>query len=134
MSTQSKLFAAATAGLSAGSLLVASVTALAADDKKGEVECFAVNSCKGMGSCAVTKAHLTVANEVFKNKFSKSVAHECGGSNTCAAKNGMLEFIKKPSAGECFKAGGFVFEKQKDGKSSKEKLVIRDASGVKTSG
>lgn len=130
MSLRKALLSAATVGISSGS-----VVALAAESRapsmlemhapKDGVQCFGTNSCKGTASCAVTKDQIKVANEVFKNKFLKAKPHDCGGGNTCGVSTGNLDWVKKSTAQDCFKAGGFVFEKTLDPKNKKEQLVIK---------
>lgn len=88
------------------------------------VKCFGVNTCKGTGTCAVTKEQIKVANQVFKNKFNKATPHECGGANGCGAKSGYLEWVKKADRAECFKSGGFVFETKKDPKTKKDVVTV----------
>jgi hypothetical protein len=45
--------------------------------------------------------------------------------NTCGASTGNLDWVKKASAEDCFKAGGFIFEKSADKKTKKPVLVIK---------
>ncbi|NBX18457.1 MAG: hypothetical protein EBR09_13955 [Proteobacteria bacterium] len=94
---------------------------------KDGVQCFGTNTCKGTATCAVTKEQIRVANEVFKNKFMAAKPHDCGSMNTCGASTGNLDWVKKASAEDCFKAGGFIFEKATDKKSKKPVLTIKKA-------
>ena len=83
-------------------------------------QCFGINSCKGKNSCGVSKEQIKVANEKFKNKYTKSKSLECSGTASASAKKGVLAWVQKNNADECLKAGGFVFEKDSAGK-----LMIR---------
>lgn len=132
MTTKSKLLSAAAVGISSGSLVVSAAdkpapSMLDMHAPKDGVQCFGANTCKGTASCAVTKEQIKVANEVFKNKFMKAKPHECGGGNSCGASTGNLDWIKKANPQDCFKAGGFVFEKVADPKTKKEILTIKKA-------
>lgn len=134
MSLKKSLLSAATLGLASGTALAQSTNTPAPESMghahapaKG-VMCFGTNTCKGTGSCVVTKEQITAANQAFKNQFKKSQAHECGGSNACGAKEGYLEWVKKPSNADCFAAGGFVFEKKLDKKTKTEKLVVKKSN------
>ena len=131
MSTKSVVLKAALAGLAAGMANVSeSQTAQAAPSKKGAetVQCYGVNSCKGHNGCAVDGEHIKVAKEAFGEQFAKSKAIDCAGNAECAAKNGILAWASKPTAAECFKEGGMVFEKVGN------KLVIKNKSGIVTKG
>ena len=130
MSVKRALLSAAAVGISSGT-----VAAQAAEGKspahfdmhtpKDGVKCFGANACKGTAACAVTQEQIKVANQAFKNKFLNVKPHECGGGNTCSASTGSLVWIKKTNPQDCFKSGGFVFEKSSDPKTKKETLVIR---------
>jgi hypothetical protein len=129
MSLKNSLLSAASLGLASGSALAQSANTPATHPMSHSVgsgvKCFGVNTCKGSGTCVVTKEQITAANQAFKNQFSKAQAHECGGNNGCGAKAGYLEWIKKADKAECFSAGGFVFEKKVDSKTKKESLVVK---------
>ncbi|MBM3383355.1 MAG: hypothetical protein FJY29_13100 [Betaproteobacteria bacterium] len=132
MSLKKSLLSAAAAGLASGTALAQSGNTPAPQSMghapaKG-VMCFGTNTCKGTGSCVVTKEQITAANQAFKNQFKKSQAHECGGSNACSAKAGYLEWVKKPSNADCFAAGGFIFEKKVDSKTKTETLVVKKSN------
>ncbi|MEY2988468.1 MAG: hypothetical protein RJB13_1989 [Pseudomonadota bacterium] len=129
MSLKDSLKAAASLGFASGVLLAQSSPASAANDMKHEpasgVKCFGVQTCKGNATCAVTSEQIKVANQVFKNKFKNAKAHSCGGSNSCGAQEGFLEWVQRPSEKECLTAGGFVYKKKKDPKTKKEILTIK---------
>lgn len=129
MAIKASLLSAASIGLATGSVLAQASNTPAAQpmnhEPVGGVKCFGINTCKGSGSCVVTKEQIKVANQVFKNQFSKSQPHECGGNNGCGAKSGYLEWIKKSNNKDCFAAGGFIFEKTTDSKSKKQSLVVK---------
>lgn len=134
MSLKKSLLSAAAVGISSGvSLAEASAakapaaSAMEMHAPKDGVQCFGTNTCKGTAACAVTKEQIRVANEVFKNKFMAAKPHDCGGMNSCGASTGHLDWVKKASADECLKAGGFIFEKSVDKKSKKPILVIKKA-------
>ena len=124
MSHQNKLMSAALAGLAVG--MAAASTEGRAEEKKADaaVQCYGVNSCKGQNACSVSKDQVKVAAETFGLKFAKSKSLDCAGSSACAGKAGNLAWVNKPAA-DCFKDGGFIFEKQKD-----NKLVIRNKAGI----
>lgn len=130
MSLKKSLLSAAALGLSSGSVLALATeskttTAMDKHVPVDGVQCFGANTCKGTATCAVTKEQIRVANQAFKNKFAKAKPHDCGGGNTCGASTGNLDWIKKANADECFKAGGFVFEKKVDPKTKKEVLTVK---------
>lgn len=129
MTIKSSLLSAASLGLASGSILAQASNTPATQpmlhEPVGGVKCFGINTCKGSGSCVVTKEQIKVANQVFKNQYLASQPHECGGNNACGAKAGYLEWIKKPSNKDCFTAGGFVFEKKVNPKTKKESLEIK---------
>jgi hypothetical protein len=134
MSLKKSLLSAAAVGMASGVSAAeasASKSAAAAANPmemhapKDGVQCFGTNTCKGTAACAVTKEQIRVANEVFKNKFMAAKPHDCGGANSCGASTGNLDWVKKASAEDCFKAGGFIFEKSADKKTKKTVLVIK---------
>jgi len=96
--------------------------------KKGDsnVECFGINSCKGSNGCNVSNEQIKYANQVYKNKFTKSVKIECSGMSDCSADKGFLAWISKNNEKECIALGGFIFEKNAD-----KTLSIKDKSGKK---
>lgn len=128
MTLRNSLLTAASLGFASGSALAHSANTPATQPMNHSagsgVKCFGANSCKGSGTCAVTKEQITLANQAFKNQFSKAQAHECGGNNGCGAKAGYLEWIKKADKAECFTAGGFVFTKKVDSKTKNDTLVV----------
>lgn len=85
------------------------------------VECFGINTQKGSNSCGVSQDQIDTANKMFANKFTKTTPVECAGNSNCAANQGFLAWMTKPTNDECFQSGGFIFEKQSDGK-----FLIRD--------
>ena len=134
MSLKKSLLSAAAVGMATGvSMAEASAgkkdapAAMEMHTPKDGVQCFGTNTCKGTATCAVTKEQIRVANEVFKNKFMAAKPHDCGSMNTCGASTGNLDWVKKASAEDCFKAGGFIFEKATDKKSKKPVLTIKKA-------
>ena len=106
--------------VSPGSAAVPHVISAAATPAPKNDQCFGINSCKGKNSCGVSKEQIKVANEKFKNKYTKSKSLECSGTASASAKKGVLAWVQKNNADECLKAGGFVFEKDSAGK-----LMIR---------
>lgn len=125
MSLKDSLIAAAAAGFALGlasqhSELLAEEAAVKPPPKNDQ--CFGINSCKGKNSCGVSKEQIKVANEKFKNKYTKSKSLECSGTSSGSAKKGVLAWVQKNDAEECLKAGGFVFEKD-----SARTLVIRNS-------
>jgi hypothetical protein len=129
MTLKKTLLSAAALGISSGTAMADTKGnqsgALMDHAPKDGVQCFGTNSCKGTAACAVTKEQIRVANEVFKNKFLKAKPHDCGGGNSCGVSTGNLDWIKKANPQDCFKAGGFVYEKVIDKKTKKETLVIK---------
>lgn len=110
-----RLTKAALAGLACG---LAQQNLAEADMKPSATEvekCFGINSCQGTASCSVSKADIEAVKAVFKDRFSKSRVHGCMGANSCAAKNGRLDWVTV-AKGNCLKIeGGFLIE-DKDGK------------------
>lgn len=132
MSLKKSLLSAAALGISGGSVLATASASktepmLEMHAPKDGVQCFGTNTCKGTAQCAVTKEQIRVANEVFNNKFLKAKPHDCGGGNSCGASTGNLDWVKKTSAQDCFKAGGFIFEKTLDSKTKKDVLKVKRA-------
>jgi hypothetical protein len=108
--------------LSLAAVALAATAAMAPADsqaapKKGakSVECFGINSCKGTNGCAVDKQQIDLASKTFGARFAKAQTVACAGNIDGSAKNGFLGWTKKDNQEDCLKAGGFVFEKDKNG-------------------
>ena len=125
MTQQNRLLATALAGLAVG--VAAGQAQAQTMPKKGEpsVQCFGVNSCKGQNACSVGTDQIKAASEAFGVQYAKSKTLSCAGSSACAGKAGNLAWVSKAKADDCFKEGGFMFEKQKD-----NKLVIKNKTGI----
>lgn len=123
MATNDFILRAALSGLAAGIAQV-SHQALAEDTKPPQsVECYGINSRKGQNGCSVDAEHVKAAKEVLGAQYAKSKVISCAGNSDCGAKGGNLAWIKKPSAADCFKEGGMVFEKVDN------KLIIKNKDG-----
>lgn len=122
-----KLVLSIVAGLSLGA------TAPEATPKKETepVQCYGISKKAGDNGCSFSKSEIAAANEVYKNKFSKSKANDsCAGMVDCAAKKGILSWISKPTKDSCFAEGGFLISKDEDRKG---KFIIEDKEGKKKS-
>jgi len=116
MKRREKLLMAAVTGIAVG--LSAGATD-AADEKKGDVKCYGVNSCGSSAKCAVSaddlKAFRSLLGEKdYEAKWGKSETHGCGTSAKCGAMSKILNWMPA-SAEKCKAEGGFLLE-EKDGK------------------
>jgi hypothetical protein len=122
MNRREKLLMAAVTGIAMG--LSASATQ-AADEKKGDVKCYGVNSCGSSAKCAVTDADLKafrtlLGDKEYEAKWGKSETHACAGSAKCGAMAKILNWMPT-TAEKCKSDGGYVVE-EKDGKKVARKV------------
>lgn len=118
-------YALAASGFIASAIEQAEQATAAPKKEKKTVECFGANSCKGSNSCGVSQIQLDLAQSVYKERFKATKLGECAGTAEGSAKEGHLAWIKKDGKQDCFKDGGFVYLKEKDGS-----LKIEDRSGL----
>ena len=116
MTRREKLLMAAVTGIAMG---LSAPATKAADEKKGDVKCFGINSCGSHAKCGVTtddlKAFRTLlGDKEFESKFGKSETHTCGSHAKCGASSGILNWTPT-AADKCKADGGYVVE-EKDGK------------------
>jgi hypothetical protein len=88
--------------------------------------CFGINTCKGANACSVKNSEIKAANKALKKAYKNSKAMTCSSNSACGVHSGHLAWLAQPDQGACFKAGGFIFERNKDGK-----IILRDKNGVK---
>lgn len=100
--------------IASGILASSTAKELLAVPKKGavSVECFGIHACKGKNACAIDPKQIDAANKKFSGKFAKSKPIDCSGYADGSAKDGFLAWQSEPSVEECFKKGGFVFERK----------------------
>lgn len=127
MDQKSWLYALAASGLVTAVVQRTEEGIAAPQKEKKTVECFGINTCKGTNSCGVGQNQLDLAQSVFKERFKATKLGECAGTAEGSAKDGHLAWVKKDQKTDCFKSGGFVYLKDKDGT-----LKIEDETGVKT--
>jgi hypothetical protein len=96
--------------------------------KAGEkyARCFGINSCKATNACSVKNSEIKAANKTLKMAYKNSKAMTCSSNSACGAHSGQLAWLAKPDQAACFKAGGFIFERNKDGN-----IILRDKNGIK---
>ncbi|MDQ3233078.1 MAG: hypothetical protein M3Q07_14775 [Pseudobdellovibrionaceae bacterium] len=130
MAKRERMLEIAALTLSVGAALGTPEDGVAAP-KKGQktAECYGINTCRGNNGCAISKDHIEAANKVYKEHYTKSKIIDCAGNSEGSAKGGVLTWVSKPTNDECWKEGGFVFEKDAGGK-----LIIRDKEGVRKPG
>lgn len=117
MSVRNQVLNAAMIGLTLGTMTAASTPAHAED--KAEEKCFGINACASHAKCGVSKSDIEATKETFKDKFAKSVTHDCAGLGKCGADKGQLGW-QKVAKGTCLTSGGFLIE-SKNGK----KVVVK---------
>jgi hypothetical protein len=116
MTRREKLLTAAVTGIAMG---LSAPAIQAADEKKGEVKCFGINSCGSSAKCAVSAEDLKafkalLGDKEYEAKWGKSEVHGCGSSAKCGSMTKILNWMPA-SADKCKADGGYVVE-EKDGK------------------
>ncbi len=128
MSKKNDLLLAATFTLSAGRALTPEEGSAAPKKGAASVECFGINTAKGTNGCSIGKSQIEAANHAYANRFAKSKPVDCAGNSDCSARDGFLAWVAKANADECYKDGGFLFEKDAAGK-----ILVKDKALEKKS-
>ncbi len=116
MSKKNLLLSAALTGVTLAA--ASSSTAFAGKDAmkpkgKDEVKCYGINEKKEAAACSVSQKDIDATKEKFKDKFAKSAAHGCQGSQaSCVAVKGQLNWVHSSKA-DCLKKSGFLIENDK---------------------
>ncbi len=126
MDQKAWLYALAASGLLANTVQRSDEADAAPQKTKKTVECFGINTCKGLNSCGVNLQQLNLANIAYKERYKATKLGECAGTAEGSDKEGHLGWVKKDNKQDCFAVGGFVFLKEKDGL-----LEIEDKNGVR---